>query len=461
MDEHVAREPEQAARSSLCPQQGLGSWSFFGLSSVQFLAVLNDNSYRWFVVPIGYQIIGPEHKGFILTLGLAGFVVPYILLVAPAAYLADRFSKRQVIAGCMLLQAAILVVGIGAILLENIVLVFSTLALMGAQGALLSPSRAGTIPETVHPEGISRANGVIGMATVLAAVVGSVLGNTLYIWTAPLGRARWWIPASILIGTSLLGWAASLLILKRPPADPTRRPPRHLFRETALDLQALRSDRELLAAASTSAYFWFLAALAQVNVYLLGTTILDITQEQVGYLLAILALGVAVGSIVAGLWSGGSIEPGIVPVGAAAIALSSVMLFVVTRGAGGGGHFYEVLFYLFLTGFGSGLYDVPLQSYLQYNSRESIRGRVLAASNFLAFSAMLIAALIFWVARSVMGESASIIYLIGGIITTIVTGVIIAFIPRQTRRALRRLLPGSRPPARWKTPPGNEGDPDD
>ncbi len=422
-------------------RKGLRSTSFIGLSSVQFLTVLNDNSYRWLVVPIGYQLVGAQHKGLILTLGLAGFVIPYILLVAPAAYLADRFSKRRVIAGCMLLQAVILVLGIGAILMENVVLVFSTLTLMGAQGALLSPSRAGTIPETVYADKISRANGVIGMATVLAAVAGSVLGNTLYLWTAPLGKNRWWLSAVILIGISLLGWAVSLLILKQEPADPSRPLPKHLFAETRRDLDALRSDRGLMAAASASAFFWFLAALAQVNVYLLGTTILDITQEEVGYLLAILAFGVAVGSIVAGLWSGGSIEPGIVPVGAAAITLSSFMLYVTTRG-GGHADYYAVLFYLFLMGFGSGLYEVPLQSYLQYNSEVAIRGRVLAASNFLAFSAMLVAALIFWVARSIMGESASIIYLMGGLITVVVTAVLIWAIPRQLKRALLRAVSG-------------------
>lgn len=434
---------ESTTKASVDERKGLRSASFIGLSSVQFLTVLNDNSYRWLVVPIGYQLVGPQHKGLILTLGLAGFVIPYILLVAPAAYLADRFSKRRVIAGCMLLQAVILVLGIGAILMENVVLVFSALTLMGAQGALLSPSRAGTIPETVYPDKISRANGVIGMATVLAAVVGSVLGNTLFLWTAPLGKTHWWLSALILIGISLLGWAVSLLILKQEPADPARPLPRHLFSETRRDLDALRSDRGLMAAASASAFFWFLAALAQVNVYLLGTTILDISQEEVGYLLAILALGVAVGSIVAGLWSGVSIEPGIVPFGAAAITLSSFMLYVSTRASAGHSDYYEVLSYLFLMGFGSGLYEVPLQSYLQYNSEASIRGRVLAASNFLAFSAMLVAALIFWVARSIMGESASIIYLVGGLITLVVTTIIIWVIPRQMKRALFRAVTGT------------------
>ena len=80
-DRPQSRRPEDSTDSA---PVGLNSWSFFGLASVQFLTVLNDNSYRWLLVPIGYHLIGEQHKGLILTLGLACFVVPYIVLAAPA-----------------------------------------------------------------------------------------------------------------------------------------------------------------------------------------------------------------------------------------------------------------------------------------------------------------------------------------------------------------------------------------
>ncbi len=176
-DKHDAVPGDESKRS-------LRSWCFFGIAAVQFLTSLNDNTYRWLIVPIGYTIYGTEHKGLILTFGLAFFVVPYLLLVAPAGYLADRFSKRSVIAATMLLQAAVLVLGMIAISLTSPAFLFLTLFFMGAQGALLSPSKGGVIPETLLDERISAANGVIGMATVMAAVVGSVLGNMLYAWTA-------------------------------------------------------------------------------------------------------------------------------------------------------------------------------------------------------------------------------------------------------------------------------------
>ena len=422
---------------------GLSSRSFIGLAIVQFLTVLNDNTYRWLVVPIGY-VLFPNSKGFVLALGLACFVIPYILLVAPAAYLADRFSKKAVIAGTMLLQAGILVLGVIAILISNSIFLFSTLALMGAQGALLAPAKGGTVPETIHPEKISAANGILGMATVLAAVVGSVLGNTLYVLSAPFGLTRLWLSGLIVIGISLLGWAASLFILECKPADPERSPPTHFFKQTENDLNMLKSHVPLLAAASASAFFWFLAALAQVNVYLLGTTTLHIPQEDVGFLLAVLAAGVASGSLLAGVWSAGKIEPGLVPLGAALIAITSFMMFIVAQpgNTAGDSSFYLSNLFLFLMGVGSGLYEVPLQSYLQYNSPPQSRGQVLAASNFMAFSAMLIAALVFWIMQSLLGHSASTIFVLAGIVTSMVFFAILFAVPKQTLQVVLR-------PFRW------------
>jgi MFS family permease len=87
----------------------LKSWSFFGLAAVQFLTAFNDNTYRWLVVSIGYEKLGVRMEGIVLSIGLACFVLPYLLLAAPAGYIVDRFRKRRVIGACMLFQAAILI----------------------------------------------------------------------------------------------------------------------------------------------------------------------------------------------------------------------------------------------------------------------------------------------------------------------------------------------------------------
>ncbi|KKN79420.1 hypothetical protein LCGC14_0339820, partial [marine sediment metagenome] len=70
--------------------------------------------------------------------------------------------------------------GIGAILSGDLYLMFAVVALMGSQSALFGPSKFGSIPEIVREDRISAANGLIGMTTVLAIVIGSIAGGLLY-----------------------------------------------------------------------------------------------------------------------------------------------------------------------------------------------------------------------------------------------------------------------------------------
>jgi acyl-[acyl-carrier-protein]-phospholipid O-acyltransferase/long-chain-fatty-acid--[acyl-carrier-protein] ligase len=147
----------------------LAGGGFLGLLSTQFLTALNDNIFRWLVIGISKDI-APEQIDNVLMAGTAAFVLPYLALAAPAGYMADRFPKRSVIVGCKIAEVLIMVLGVGAILyggtgsgsgsLMPLVLMMVTVALLGSQAAMFSPARAGSIPELLKPELISKANGL-------------------------------------------------------------------------------------------------------------------------------------------------------------------------------------------------------------------------------------------------------------------------------------------------------------
>src|SRR5438034_6175931 len=96
--------------------QPLLSAGFLGLLATQFLTATNDNIFRWLVIGIGKQHVPESQHASILTMGTVCLVVPYLLLAAPAGYLADRFPKRTVIVGCKLAEIAIMFVGVASIL---------------------------------------------------------------------------------------------------------------------------------------------------------------------------------------------------------------------------------------------------------------------------------------------------------------------------------------------------------
>ena len=425
-------------------RQGLSSKSFVGIAATQFLTAFNDNTYRWLIIPIGIAILGTHSQSTALAAGLAVFVIPYIVLLSPAGYLADRFPKRSVMSACLLLQAVILVAGVGAILLGSVGGMFGTLAVMGVQGALLSPAKAGAIPKSVREDRVSAANGICGLAAVAAAVVGTVAGNQLYVFSRPHGKGHWLVYAAVMIGAALLGWAATCLVARHPAADPKRPFPRNPFKDTLDDLQRLWKDRRLFGVACASCYFWFLASLVQVNVYLFGSTDLHVRAALVGPLLALLALGASAGAVVAGVLSHDRIRLELTPASALTMAVSGILLDVIPARLGPHSAYVASSILLFIMGFAAGFYDVPLQAYLQTKSRIEERGRILATSSSMAFLSMLIASGIFWLLQHAFHLSAGGIFMAVGIVTLPISVALLASFSPAVRRWLGRRRVGGK-----------------
>lgn len=247
--------------------------SFIGLLVTQFLGATNDNVLRWLVIGIGKQMVTAEKASTILSVGSACFVLPYLLLAAPAGFLADRFNKRSVIVGCKFAEIGIMLAAVAAIVIGNIYLLFAVIFLMGAQSALFGPSKLGSIPEMLHASKISSANAMIGVITVGSTVLGTIVGNWLIhpSVTGAFGQERWWISAVVLIGFSILGWGASHLIGNLKAANPLLKFPWNIAKVTFRDLKTLWHSRALFRVSLGLMFFWTLGMLASLNIDQFGT----------------------------------------------------------------------------------------------------------------------------------------------------------------------------------------------
>ena len=109
---------------------------------------------------------------------------------------------------------------------------------------------------------------MLGLTTVIATVVGISVGNWLSSKevTGPYGQAGWWIIAIVLIGLAVAGWMTSLIILRLPAADPSRRFPYDLFGQTVRDLKILATDKAMLRVALGIMFFWSLGMMAHLNI---------------------------------------------------------------------------------------------------------------------------------------------------------------------------------------------------
>ncbi|MCH5373331.1 MAG: MFS transporter, partial [Planctomycetes bacterium] len=444
MDHQSSSETQRPAPD--IPSERLLSASFVGLLMTQLLTAVNDNAFRWLVIGIGklaLEATGRESQiGFVLTAGMACFVLPYLILAAPAGYLADRYSKRSVIVACKVAEIVIMLLGVVAILTWNLPFLMVVVALMGAQSALFSPARMGSIPEMQSVHQISAANGLMGLVTVVATVLGMAIGNVLadrirddfqggLIWTA-----------IALLGVAVLGWLASRRIRPFPAADPARTFPWDAPQQTIRDLKGLGSSRPLLRVALGITFFWAIGALANLNIDQFAFESGAEGQTQIVPLLMALVGGLGAGSVLAGVWSGNRVELGILPLGAGGVALMSMLLFTVPQGMFDGPTWTLAYVWagtlLFLLGASAGLFNVPLESYMQHRSPLESRGAILAANNFLTFGGMLVTAILFAVLRypidGVPLFSSRQIFLLSGISTVPVFLYIVWLIPQASVR---------------------------
>ena len=435
----------------------VSSLSFLALVATQFFVSLNDNMFRWLVVPIGKQLLNKSWgdmpvavrswtnpEPLALSLGLACFTLPFLLLAAPAGFFADRFSKRNVMVACKVAEIAVVGLGVAAILAGSVAGMFAVLFILGGQAMMFITSKLGAIPEIVRSEKISAANGLINMVSMAAIILGSVAGNWLYTHAYVAGQQHWWIFAAALLGVAACGLITSLFVGPLPIADAARKIPWNLTGQTVRDLRTLASHRPLFLATLGSAYFWALAALSQVNIDQFGTRHLFVGQQFIGPLLAALTIGIGIGALTAGACSRGKVELGLVPLGGMGIALTSMLLAVVPAGAPAqvsvGGGYYASCFLLLAMGMTAGLYDIPLQAFVQDRSPPAARGSIMAAYNFLAFSGMLVASGVYWLLSGPLGLSPRVIFLVGGILTVPVTISIARRLPFHTTRLAVQLL---------------------
>lgn len=385
------------------------STSFQALLFTQLLTSTNDNIFRWLVIGIGKDHIDVSNAGLVLMAGTVCFVVPYLVLAAHAGYLADRFSKRTVIVGCKVAEIAIMALGVLAIWLESLGALFAVVALMGAQSALFSPSKLGIIPEMLAPKNISAANGLFGLTTVAATVVGMGVGNWLSDVTGYRGLEQLWISAVVIIGMAIVGTLLSLGIRPVAAANPQRKFPWNAATRTVTDLGTLISNRALLRVALGIVFFWSVGALAQLNIDQFADEGGALRETDKVPLLFSLVLGVGIGSVLAGVWSAGHVELGILPLGAFGIAVSSALLFtvqgtIIEPHQASNLSFIAACTILFFLGGSAGLFSVPLESYMQHRSPAKSRGAILAATNFLVFGGILVSAGLFAALRTPIYE---------------------------------------------------------
>lgn len=381
--------------------------SFAWLNATQFLGALNDNVFRWLIL---FFLIDQftEDRSDVLsqTIGIT-FVVPFLLFTPFAGKLADRFSKRSIIVATKVWELAVMLCAGLALSIGWTYAMYGLIFAMCMQSAFFGPCKYGIVPELVPQERLSQANALVEGFTYLAVVLGAAIAGLL---STVLGQ-DYPLAALGCVALSVIGLLTSLRIQRTRPRGQKTPSSLLFFRDAWHTLRDIQSDSALVMAVSASAFFMLLGGFLQMNLIPYGVQVLEFSKAHSAYLFMIAAIGIGVGSFLAGRISGRSVEIGIIPMGALGLALASLLLGVLPPNA-----HIPIYLCIVVLGISAGLFIVPVHALIQLRAPDEKRGEIVAASNFLGWVGVLASACLLFVLTKI-GLSPTQTFLILGVLT--------------------------------------------
>ena len=358
---------------------------FIAMAVTYFLGVFNDNFFKQAVLllAVGAGMSGLQGKATEL------FSLPFILFSAWGGWLADRFTKKRVVIGVKFLELAAMLIGAYGIVTMNWTWVLAMVFLMGLQSTLFGPALNGSIPELYPPEYVTTANSILKLVTTVAILLGMALAGFaldlhLLPTRIPFGVL---VVAGVVVCIALLGVLASFGVYSRPATGGRIPFPWTGPLQSIRDLRALAGDSLLLLAVCCDCFFYFISLLAVLVINTLGMDQLGLTKSATSILSVSLMTGVCIGAFAASRLTTDRRWTHVLAPGAMGMGLCMLATGLLVQ-ATAEPRFYQLLLLLMATGSFGGLFLIPVTSFIQIRPPKDCKGRVIAASNFLAFSGM-------------------------------------------------------------------------
>src|SRR5690606_11083626 len=349
---------------------------FYTIMTAQFFSSLADNAL--FVAAI--ELLRLHHAPNWQAAALVPmFALFYVLLAPFVGAFADARPKGQV----MFISNAIKVLGCLLMLVGVHPLLAYTLVGLGA--AAYSPAKYGILTELLPPSQLVKANGWIEGLTIASIILGVLLGGQLVgpavaPWLMGLHLPGLDTAADVAIAMLVLVYAAAAAFnLRIPPTGVTPRPmPRNplvLLPDFSTCNMRLWRDHLGQISLATTTLFWGVSGNLRYIVLAWAAAALGYSTTQASTLVGVVALGTAVGAVVASLRMRLDQATRVIPLGVAMGLLVVLMNFI--------DNVWVAAPFLVLLGALGGFLVVPMNALLQHRGHNLMgAGRSIAVQNF-------------------------------------------------------------------------------
>jgi len=336
------------------------SRGFYILLIAQFISAVADNALLFAAIALLHQLQAPSwHEPLLREV----FVISYIVLAPFVGPVADALPKGRV----MFLSNGIKFFGCTLIFLGLPPLY--VYAIVGIGAAAYSPAKYGILTEMLPSKDLIKANGWMEGTTVTAIILGPVFGATISADDPYFGVA-------VITGLYLCASFFNYYIPKVPKdhAIP-QRSITFLIKDFWHSFITLWKDAQGQVSLAVTTLFWGAGATLQFVVLKWANLRLGFDNEQATKLIAVLAVGIAIGSILASIYIKLEKATDVIPAGMVMGLLVVAMIFVT--------HVIPAIILLFLIGVLAGYFLVPLNSLLQHRGHQLLgAGHSIAVQNF-------------------------------------------------------------------------------
>ncbi len=350
---------------------------FYTILAAQFFSALADNALLFAAIALLKQVHAPSWHTPVLQ---QSFIVSFILLAPFVGAFADSLPKGRV----MFISNAIKMAGCLAMLAGVNPLVAYGLAGFGA--AAYSPAKYGILTEFLPPDKLVWANSWMEGLTVAAIIFGAVIGGVLItpsISTAilhSLNVPSFVSPAELAIFVIFFIYLIAAIFNLYIPLvaiehKPLSRNPIFLIKDFAHCFHLLWKDPLGQVSLAVTTLFWGAGATLRLLVLAWAAVALHYSIGEAARLTAWVAVGIALGSILAARFVKLEHAVNVIPVG---IAMGLVVLMMIPVSS-------PLLAILLLIAIGTlgGFFVVPMNALLQHRGHLLMgAGRSIAVQNF-------------------------------------------------------------------------------
>ena len=337
------------------------------------------------------------------------FTVPFLLFAPTAGSLGDRIPKHFLIRGARLADVLVCCAGILGVWLHSVPLMLTSVTLLATISAFFAPVKLSIVPELVSDQDLPSANGKLASLTVIAILGG--MGLAALTDNLP---ALFLVTGLLCVAGVVGAWMIPPLIARAPTTAIAM--PWSLIRQ----VKALNSQPGVWIPALSLAGFWALGAAASVQLVPLVQTKYVAAGETGASLIAgtamALGIGLVAGSILAVSLVSRAFPAGL-PIAGALIASFCLCGAGFHVAEGGGIVGFSV--WLLGTGFGAGLWEVPITITLQERAEPTKRNLVMSGVTILnTLSQIVLVAILIPLTNGTFGHlwvSYEIFMLVGGV----------------------------------------------